>query len=141
MEMMIDFPGGARVDAHFGPYTVGTDQPPQGGGEGSAPAPFELFLASIGTCAGIYALRFCERRGLSTDGLRIIQRTGSSQSTGMVERVDLEVELPAGFPEKYREALVNAVELCAVKKHLQHPPSFEIITKGSKDAAGESTPA
>jgi len=139
MEMMIDFPGGARVDAHFGPYTVATDQPPLGGGDGSAPAPFELFLASIGTCAGIYALRFCERRGLSTEGLRITQRTGSNPATGMVERIDLEVELPAGFPEKYREALVNAVELCAVKKHLQHPPTFEIVTKDSKEAAGVLT--
>ena len=71
MEMIIDFPGGARVDAHFGPYTVYTDQPPQGGGEGSAPTPFALFLASMGTCAGIYVLGFCKQRGLSTDGIRI----------------------------------------------------------------------
>ena len=67
-EFVIDFPGGARVDAHFGPYTVKTDQPPSGGGQGSAPAPFSLFLASIGTCAGIYVLGFCRQRGLPTDG-------------------------------------------------------------------------
>lgn len=73
MEMIIDFPGGAKVDAHFGSYTVKTDQPPAGGGEGSAPAPFEIFLASIGTCAGIYVLGFCRQRGLPTDGIRIIE--------------------------------------------------------------------
>ena len=71
MEMIIDFPGGARVDAHFGQYTVNTDQPPQGGGDGSAPTPFALFLSSMGTCAGIYVLGFCRQRGLSTDGIRL----------------------------------------------------------------------
>ena len=140
MEMVIDFPGGARVDAHFGAYAVKTDQPQQAGGEGSAPAPFEIFLASIGTCAGIYALRFCEKRGLSTEGLRIIQRTSSNRSTGMVERIDLEIKLPAEFPEKYREALVNSVELCAVKKHLQHPPEFAIITAASRATVGAMAP-
>ena len=74
MEMIIDFPGGARVDAHFGPFTVTTDQPPQGGGQNSAPTPFATFLASIGTCAGIYVLGFCRQRGIPTNGLRITIR-------------------------------------------------------------------
>ena len=73
-EFIIDFPGGARVDAHFGPYTVNTDQPPMGGGEGSAPTPFSVFLASIGACAGIYVLGFCRQRGLPTAGIRLVQR-------------------------------------------------------------------
>lgn len=128
MEMIIDFPGRARVDAHFGPYTVHTDQPPQGGGEGSAPTPFSLFLASIGTCAGIYALGFCRQRGLNAEGMRIVQRTHANPATGMVEEVRLEIELPRDFPEKYKPAIINAVELCAVKKHLQQPPRFEITT-------------
>ncbi len=58
MEMIIDFPGGAKVDAHFGNFTVKTDQPMSGGGDGSAPSPFDIFLSSIGTCAGIYVLGF-----------------------------------------------------------------------------------
>ena len=56
MEMVISFPGGKRVDAEFGGMVIQTDQPPQGGGEGSAPTPFALFLASMGTCAGSSAL-------------------------------------------------------------------------------------
>lgn len=128
MEMIIDFPGGARVDAHFGSYTVQTDQPPQGGGNGSAPTPFAVFLSSIGTCAGIYALGFCRQRGLNTDGLRIIQRLNSNPMTGMVQKVELEIDLPKDFPDKYKPAIINAVELCAVKKHLQQPPKFEITT-------------
>ncbi|MEJ5202850.1 MAG: OsmC family protein [Anaerolineales bacterium] len=129
MEMLIDFPGGARVDAHFGPYTVKTDQPPMGGGEGSAPTPFALFLASLGTCAGIYVLGFCRQRGLPTDGIRLIQRVHSNPINGMVEKVDIEIQVPATFPERYRDALVRSAELCAVKKHLENPPAFNVYTQ------------
>lgn len=129
MELTIDFPGGARVDAHFGPYTVKTDQPPTGGGEGSAPSPFALFLSSIGTCAGIYVLGFCKQRGLPTEGIRIIQSVHSNPQSGMVEKVDLEIQVPPAFPQKYYDSLIRSAELCAVKKHLEHPPSFEVTTK------------
>lgn len=129
MEMIIDFPGGARVDAHFGPYTVETDQPAAGGGEGSAPTPFALFLASIGTCAGIYVLGFCRQRGLPVEGISIIQRMYSDPLTGMVGKVGLEIQVPASFPEKYLPSLVRAADLCAVKKHFEQAPEFEIYTR------------
>jgi ribosomal protein S12 methylthiotransferase accessory factor len=98
MEMEITFPGGARVDAHFGPYTVPTDQPPQDGGEGSSPTPFAYFLAALGTCAGIYVLGFCRQRGLPTEGMRLLQRSHTDRATGMVEQVEIEIQLPEGFP-------------------------------------------
>jgi putative redox protein len=129
MEMVIDFPGGARVDAHFGSHTVKTDQPPMGGGQGSAPTPFAVFLASIGACAGIYVLGFCQQRGLPTDGIRVVQRDHRDSSTGMVGSIDIEIQLPPDFPEKYRESLVRSAELCAVKKHLENPPAFEVFTR------------
>jgi len=129
MEMVIDFPGGARVDAHFGPHTVNTDQPPMGGGEGSAPTPFAIFLSSIGTCAGIYVLGFCKKRGLSTEGIRIIQRVHNDPETRMISKVDLEIQVPPDFPEKYHDSLIRSADLCAVKKHLENPPQFEVFTK------------
>lgn len=128
MEMVIDFPGGARVDAHVGPYTIATDQPPQGGGEGSAPAPYSLFLASLGTCAGIYVLSFCRQRGLPTEGLRLVQRMGFNPMTGRLDKVHLDIQVPAGFPEKYREALIRSASQCAVKKVLEQPPAIEVTT-------------
>lgn len=128
MEMVIDFPGEARVDAHFGPFTVMTDQSPSGGGQGSAPAPFDLFLASIGTCAGIYVSGFCKQRGLSTEGIRIIQRAHANPMTGMIEQVDIEIQAPPSFPEKYLPSLVRSAELCKVKKHLETPPKFNVTT-------------
>lgn len=131
-EFVIDFPGGARVDAHFGPYTVKTDQPPSGGGEGLAPAPFSLFLASIGTCAGIYVLGFCRQRNLPTDGIRLVQRMDTDPFTHMVAKVSLEIQVPASFPEKYRDALIRSAEQCAVKKHLENPPKFAVTTSVTK---------
>jgi putative redox protein len=128
MEMIIDFPGGARVDAHFDPFTVQTDQPAMGGGTGSAPTPFAVFLSSIGTCAGIYVLGFCRQRGLPTEGIRIIQRMHTSPATRMVETIDLEIQVPPDFPERYKEALINSANLCAVKKHLENPPAFNTYT-------------
>lgn len=128
MEMVIDFPGGARVDAHFGPFTVSTDQPAKAGGEDSAPTPFALFLASLGTCAGIYVLGFCRQRGLSTDGIRLVQTMGHDPVTGKLSRVDLDIQVPADFPEKYHEALIRAASQCAVKKQLEHPPVIEVKT-------------
>ena len=126
MEMVIDFPGGSKVDAHFGPFTVKTDQPPSS----TAPAPFAVFLASIGTCAGIYVLGFCQQRNLPTDGLRIIQKMHTDMS-GMVKQIDLEIQTPPGFPEKYLPSLIRSAELCAVKKHLETPPQFNVYTKGA----------
>jgi len=125
MEMLIDFPGGARVDAHVGIFTVATDQPPVA----SAPTPFDVFLSSIGTCAGIYVLGFCKQRGLPTDDMRIIERAHRNPITGMVEKINLEIQVPSGFPEKYRDPLIRSAELCAVKKHLENPPMFDITTK------------
>ena len=130
MEMMIDFPGGARVDAHFGGFTVKPDQPPAA----TAPTPFATFLASLGTCAGIYVLGFCQQRGLSTDGIRIIQRMHSDPFSGMIGKVDLEIQVPPTFPEKYLPSLVRAAELCAVKKHMENPPTFDVYTKAVETA-------
>src|SRR5512141_197193 len=99
MEMIIDFPGGSRVDAHFGGFTIPTDQPPAA----SAPTPFATFLSSIGTCAGIYVLGFCQQRGISTEGIRIVERVHSNPMTHMVDKIDLEIQVPGSFPDKYRD--------------------------------------
>jgi putative redox protein len=128
MEMIISFPGGARVDAAFKGFTVKTDQPRHAGGEGSAPTPFAHFLASIGTCAGIYVLGFCQQRGIPTEAIRIRQSLEVDRETGMVQQINLDVDLPADFPERYAPALIRAAQLCAVKKHLETPPEINVLT-------------
>lgn len=125
-EMIVTLPGGKRVDTQIGPHVIRTDQPVAGGGEDSAPAPFDLFLASIGTCAGIYVAGFCQKRGLPTEGIRIVQRNHSDPETGTLVRVEMDVLLPAGFPEKYVEAVVRVADQCKVKKAIQAQPVFEV---------------
>ncbi len=119
-EMEIVFPGGARVDAVANGMVITTNQ------DGTAPAPFGLFLASIGTCAGIYVLSFCKQRGLPADNIRIIQRMDMNPVTHMIEHIELDIQLPPDFPEQYKEAVVRSAELCAVKKHLENPPAFDV---------------
>ena len=128
MEMTIDFPGGARVDAHFGSFVVPTDQPPSGGGESSAPTPLATFLSTIGTCAGIYVLGFCRQRGISTEGIRLVQRMQVDPTTHLVTDVQVTIELPAGFPDKYADAVVRAADQCAVKKHFENPPAIRVAS-------------
>ncbi len=131
--MDIRFPGGLRVDALHEGFWVRTDQPIAAGGAGAAPSPFDLFLASIGTCAGFYALRFCQQRNLETEGLALTLSLERGPEGKHIARIRVEISLPEAFPEKYRDALLRAVDQCAVKRHIAQPPLFEIVTIRPKD--------
>ena len=120
MPMQITFGPADRVDARFDGHVVATDQ------DGSQPSPFELFLVSIGTCAGIYVSRFCRKRGIPTEGIRLLQTETVDPGSGMVASIEIEIELPPDFPEAYREAVIRSAGLCAVKKHLEAPPAIAV---------------
>jgi ribosomal protein S12 methylthiotransferase accessory factor len=126
MEIKVDFPGGSRVDAHFGSFTVRTDQPKSSGGQDSAPSPFEVFLASLATCAGYYVLGFCKNRGIPTEGIRLTQHIERDPATKMIRTINVDILLPADFPQRYVPAVIRAAEACLVKKHLENPPAFEV---------------
>ena len=128
MEMDISFPGGKKVDSHFKGFCVNTDQPKKAGGDDTAPSPTELFLASIGTCAGYFALTFCEKRKLNIDKLKIKLDFQANKKTYMIENIVVKITLPPDFPEKYKDALIKAVDVCHVKKHFTDPPEFEYLT-------------
>lgn len=122
----VTFPGGKRVDAQVGSYVIHTDQPAAAGGDGSAAAPFDVFLASVAACAGIYVLGFCQARGLPTEGIRLRQHVDIDSTTKLPSNIRLELTLPAAFPAKYRVAVVRAAESCKVKKALVAAPRFEV---------------
>jgi putative redox protein len=126
-EMIITFPGGRRVDAEYAGFTFRTDQPIAHGGEGTAPSPFHCFLASLGTCAGFYALSFCTQRGIPTDGLSLVQRIVPRQGGG-VGKIAIEIHVPSSFPEKYVKAIAQAASACTVKKVIEQAPAFEVTT-------------
>jgi putative redox protein len=124
--MTVSFPGGKRVDAEHNGFTIRTDQLPKAGGEGSAPQPFDLFLASIATCAGVYVKGYCDTRGIPTEQLALQMHIERDHEQHRVGRLVLEITLPEGFPDKHREAVIRAADLCSVKKHILNPPAFEI---------------
>jgi len=126
MKFEVSFGGGMKVNASYRGHTIETDQPVAAGGTDTALAPFDLFLASIATCGGLYAMRFCEQRGISTKGLDLTLEPVRDEKTHRLSTVRLELTLPDGFPEKYREAIVRAVDQCAVKRALADPPQFEV---------------
>jgi len=128
MEFAISFPGGVKVDAHFRNYIVHTDQPKEEGGDATAPSPFMIFLASLATCAGFYALRFCQTRDLPTEGMKIRQNVHFNKEIKRLEKVTIEITLPQSFPEKYLDALVRAVDQCTVKRTILNPPEIEVVT-------------
>jgi len=129
MRIETTFPGGVRVDALVRGFTISSDQPVSCGGSGSAPAPFDQFLASLATCAGFYAVQFCRKRGLSTTGLQVALDARRDAETHRLSELRLELTLPDGFPERYRDALVRAVDQCAVKRVIEAPPRFETVVR------------
>ena len=129
MEIKITFPGGKKVNAEMGGMVIPTDQSIEDGGEGTAPSPLSYFLASLGTCAGIYVLSFCQQREIVTEGLELTQRmefVTDDAGKKRLSRLTIDILLPHGFPEKYRNAIVKAAELCTVKKVIMDPPEFVI---------------
>ena len=128
-EMKISFPGGLRVDAEYKGFVIKTDQPVYSGGDGSAPSPFDLFLASIAACAGYYVLAFCNKREIPTEKAAVVMKTRRNSETKRIEKISIEIQLPPEFPEKYKKAVIKAVDSCSVKAHILNPPVFEVEAK------------
>ena len=122
--MEISFGDGLRVRAEFDGLSIETDQPVSAGGDGSAAGPYHLFLASLGTCAGFFALRFMRQRGIDPEGARLTLSTENDAKTGLAATVRIDLTLPPGFPEKYRQAIVLAMDQCKVKRQLEQPPTI-----------------
>jgi putative redox protein len=128
MAIRVFFPGNKKVYAEQNGFIIQTDQPQQGGGDGTAPSPFELFLASLATCGGIYVKGFCDSRGLSTEGIELLQNLKYDAVLNRVSEINIDIKVPSDFPEKYYDALVKSVNQCAVKKVLSDPPAFNVKT-------------
>jgi ribosomal protein S12 methylthiotransferase accessory factor len=124
--IQVNFTGGKRIQAKVGDYTIETDQPTKYGGEASAPAPFDLFLASLATCAGIFAWNFCESRKLSSEGMQLYMDCESDEKKKMIVKIIFRLTLPKDFPEKYHNGIIKAMQLCAVKRHMQETPEFSV---------------
>lgn len=127
-EMRIIFNGDQKVIAEYKGFRIETDQPIYAGGQGNAPAPFDLFLASIGTCAGYYVFAFCRQRNLPLEDVYVTLKTIINREAKRIDKIVIEVHLPEGFPDKYNQAILKAIDQCAVKKHIVESPEFELKT-------------
>ncbi len=123
-EMKIILGENQRVDAHYKGQVIKTDQPRSQGGDESEPSPFDLFLASIGTCAGYYVKSFCRQRGIDDRQIELVQRMYVDKESRMITTIEIDIFLPPGFPDKYKESVVKASKACAVKKHIAQAPEF-----------------
>lgn len=130
MTSEITFPGGLKVKVLHNGHEVVADQPVAAGGEDSAPSPFDLFIVSIGACAGFYALKFCRARKIPTEGMSLTMDSEYGPEDKMIRRIDITIRLPQGFPGEYRQAMVKVVESCTVKKHLEKPPKIGVKVAG-----------
>ena len=128
MELSVYFPGQKKVEVAVGPFVVHTDQTIAHGGEGTAPEPFTLFLASLGACAGVYVLGFCQARNIPTDDIRLEQKAEFDKATGTLSGVSIEIHVPATFPQKYLAAVQAAAEKCAVKRAFEAKPEIAVRT-------------
>ena len=129
MEMEINFPGGKKVNSTYKGFTVETDQAKDEGGEGTAPEPYDLFLASIGTCAGIYVASFCQQREIDTSLLKLTLEFDRSVKTNLIEEIRIRIHLPPEFPAKYQKAIIRTAELCTVKRNIAAPPRFAVTAE------------
>ena len=124
--MEITFPGGVAVNTEYNGFTTMTDQPEANGGANSAPSPFNLFLSSLGACAGFYALSFCQQRDIDTTERRLNLDPTRNPETKRLDNIKIVIQLPAQFPEKYRKTIIRAVDQCTVKKAILDPPTFSV---------------
>lgn len=122
----VTFSGNKKVDVEIGKTTVKTDQSPKNGGDGSAPEPFQHFLASIAACTAVYALEFCSSRNISMEGMSFRMICELDIKLKRYTRMVLELTLPENFPEKFKPAIIRSMDLCSVKRHIVEPPEFEI---------------
>jgi len=124
----VSFPKGKQVSANIKGFDLLTDQPVAAGGNGEAASPFDFFLSSLATCAGFYAVSFCQSRDIDTTGMSVELSREVDKETKLISNIEIKLIVPTGFPEKYEKSILRAMDQCSVKRHLDNPPAISTIT-------------
>ncbi|MBE0370849.1 OsmC domain/YcaO domain-containing protein [Pseudoalteromonas aurantia] len=133
MEIKVNFLDNLRLEAKFDDFTVIADQPIRYKGDGSAPSPFDYFLASSALCAAYFVKVYCVARDISTDGIRLSQNNIVDPEDRYNQIFQIQVELPESISDKHREGILRSIERCTVKKVIQTGPEFKIETVENLD--------
>jgi len=126
----VSFGEGSSIQTSIGGFTVTADIPAKLGGDGKAPSPFDLFLASLGACAAVFARRFCDQHGVDGKSVGIQVACEWHEKEYRVTRMTFRLTLPEGFPEKLKAPLIRAVEGCPVKTQVLAAPEFAVELVG-----------
>ncbi len=138
MEIKVNFLDKLRLEAKFDDFTVIADQPVRYKGDGSAPGPFDYFLASSALCAAYFVKLYCDTRNISTENIRLSQNNIVDPENRYQQIFKIQVELPPDIPEVDRRGILRSIERCTVKKVVQAGPEFVIEEVESLDADAQS---
>ncbi len=138
MEIKVNFLDKLRLEAKFDDFTVIADQPIRYKGDGSAPGPFDYFLASSALCAAYFVKLYCETRNLSTENIRLSQNNIVDPENRYKQIFKIQVELPADISAADRQGILRSIERCTVKKVVQEGPEFVIEEVANLDADAQS---
>lgn len=138
MEIKVNFLDKLRLEAKFDDFTVIADQPIRYKGDGSAPGPFDYFLASSALCAAYFVKLYCNTRDIPTENIRLSQNNIVDPENRYQQIFKIQVELPADISEKDRQGILRSIERCTVKKVVQAGPEFVIEEVASLDADAQA---
>lgn len=127
MEIKVDLLDGQKVKAYIGDYEILSDQSKKDGGEGSGPNPLQFFLASTAMCVSFYVNSFCKKRQIPTDNIKVIQSDSQIEEGNFYKRkIDIKIDVPSDFPEKYKAAVLKTAQSCTVKHIIMSGPEFNL---------------
>ncbi|MBA1190214.1 OsmC domain/YcaO domain-containing protein [Pseudomonas entomophila] len=138
MEIKVNFLDNLRLEAKFDDFTVVADQPIRYKGDGSAPGPFDYFLASSALCAAYFVKLYCQSRDIPTDNIRLSQNNIVDPENRYQQIFKIQVELPADLSDKDRQGILRSIDRCTVKKVVQTGPAFVIEAVDDLDADAQA---
>lgn len=138
MEIKVNFLDNLRLEAKFDDFSVVADQPIRYKGDGSAPGPFDYFLASSALCAAYFVKLYCQARDIPTENIRLSQNNIVDPENRYKQMFKIQVELPEGISDKNRQGILRSVERCTVKRVVQNNPDFVIEAVDNLDADAQA---
>ena len=138
MEIKVNFLDKLRLEAKFDDFTVVADQPIRYKGDGSAPGPFDYFLASSALCAAYFVKLYCETRNIPTNNIRLAQNNIVDPENRYKQLIKIQIELPADISAKDRQGILRSIDRCTVKKVVQTGPEFVIEEVANLDADAQA---
>jgi ribosomal protein S12 methylthiotransferase accessory factor len=131
MELQVSLDGDKRVSTRVGNHTITTDQPVKSGGADSAPAPFDLFLASIATCAGFFVQSYCQSKQIDTTGIGVTLSTRRDPESKKITALVTTIDIPPHLPAHLHKTLCKVAAQCAVTKTIESQPEFIVEARAT----------